>query len=254
MSPSDLGNKLKPFVFLDLIDAKDVARNKPPAMGLHPHSGIATLTWLLEGSVDYEDDLGRKGRIEHGWMEWMHAGSGAWHGGGFGDSDRLRGFQLWLALPASVELEPPYSRYIGPASLSSEGPVTVLLGQYGETKGPIEPPSSINYFSVRLAAGETWRCLPTPGHEVAWVAVSVGSLLAPELIEAGELAGFEEGEQAIEFFAARDTEFVFGSAAKHPHDLVLGYYSVHTSSEALLRGETRIREIGRTLRMQGRLR
>lgn len=253
MSPSDLGSKLKPFVFLDLIDAKDLSRSKLPTMGLHPHSGIATLTWLLEGSVDYEDDLGRKGRIEQGWMEWMHAGSGAWHGGGFGDSDRLRGFQLWLALPASAELDPPYSRYIGPASLSGEGPVTVLLGQYGQAKGPIEAPSPINYFSVRLKAGETWRYLPTPGHDVAWVAVSIGSLLAPEFIRAGEMAAFEEGEQAIEFLATQDTEFVFGSAAKHPHDLVLGYYSVHTSAQSLLRGETRIHEIGRNLRMQGRL-
>jgi len=115
MSPSDLGEELKPFVFLDLIDAKDLSQLPSQPMGLHPHSGIATLTWLLEGSVDYEDDQGRKGSIEHGWMEWMHAGSGAWHGGGFGKSDRLRGFQLWLALPPSAELGQPYSQYIAPS-------------------------------------------------------------------------------------------------------------------------------------------
>ncbi|MBT2119127.1 pirin family protein [Dyella sp. LX-66] len=253
MSPSDLGEELKPFVFLDLIDAKDLSRNAAPRMGLHPHSGIATLTWLFEGAVDYEDDLGRKGSIEHGWMEWMQAGSGAWHGGGFGDADRLRGFQLWVALPPAKELGQPFSAYVGPASLNSEGPVTVLLGSYGRAKAVIEAPSPINYFAVRLRAGETWRYQPPAGHEVAWAAVSSGQLWVPNAIDAGEMVSFEEGEKAIEFLAVRDTEFVFGSAARHPHELALGYYSVHTSAEALARGEARIAELGRELQRQGRL-
>ncbi|GAB3363443.1 pirin family protein [Lysobacter rhizosphaerae] len=252
MSPSDLGERLKPFVFLDLIDARNPSSNKIE-MGLHPHSGIATLTWLLEGSVDYEDDLGRKGQVEAGWMEWMRAGSGAWHGGGFGNSDRLRGFQVWLALPPSDELAQPYSKYIGPSQLQSEGPVTVLLGQYGQAAGVIDAPSPVNYFSVKLKAGESWRYQPPLGHEVAWAAVSIGSLAVHEPIEAGEMVAFEDGDQAIEFFATQDTEFVFGSAARHPHELVLGYYSVHTSLQSLIRGENRIQEIGRSLRAQGRL-
>ncbi|MHA6205942.1 pirin family protein [Dyella soli] len=254
MSPSDLGEKLKPFVFLDLIDAKDLGHMREQRLGLHPHSGIATLTWLLEGSVSYEDDLGRKGEIEQGWMEWMHAGSGAWHGGGFGKSDRLRGFQLWLALPAASELDPPRSQYLQAGPGAMEGPVTVLLGQYGQAKASIEAPAPINYFSVKLRAGETWRYQPPTGHEVAWAAVSIGLLLTPERIEAGELVAFEEGGKSIEFLAVQDSEFVMGSAAKHPHDLVLGYYSVHTSAQTLLHGETRIQEIGNALRQQGRLR
>jgi hypothetical protein len=83
--------------------------------------------------------------------------------------------------------------------------------------------------------------------------VSIGELRAPTVIEAGAMAVFEEGEKAIEFLAVQDTEFVFGSGAKHPHELVLGYYSVHTSPQALLRGETRIQELGNELRSQGRL-
>ena len=253
MSPSDLGEKLKPFVFLDLIDAKDLSRIKTPGLGLHPHSGIATLTWLLEGSVAYEDDQGRRGQIEHGWMEWMHAGSGAWHGGNFGDSDRLRGFQLWLALPPSAELAQPYSKYIGPASIANEGPVTVLLGRHERAASPIAAPSPINYFSVKLKGGESWRFQPPIDHTVAWVAVSIGALLTPDRIEAGELVVFEENEKSIEFVAVQDTEFVFGSAVKHPHDLVLGYYSVHTSAQALKTGEARIQEVGNKLRAEGRL-
>ena len=59
--------------------------------------------------------------------------------------------------------------------------------------------------------------------------------------------------EPIELQAVGDTSFVLGSAVKHDHPLVLGMYSVHTSPEALERGEARIREIGRELRAQGRI-
>ncbi len=253
MSPPDLGVLLKPFVFLDRIDGTDLSSFKSNGFGLHPHSGIATLTWLFEGSANYEDNMGRRGELKQGWMEWMHAGSGAWHGGNLGDSDRLRGFQLWVALPAAAELGEAYSRYVGPQSLSTEGPVTVLLGQYGAAKGPVATPSPINYFSVKLMAGESWHYEPPAGYTLAWAAVSAGGLLAPEVIGVGELVAFEEGEEPIHFRAIEDTEFVFGSAIKHPHELVQGYYSVHTSVAALEQGESNIRRIGRLLHAQGRI-
>lgn len=252
MSPSDLGEILKPFVFLDRIDGTDLSRFKTDGFGLHPHSGIATLTRLFEGSANYEDNMGRRGKLDAGWAEWMHAGRGAWHGGNFGDADRLRGFQLWVALPASAELGEAYSTYLGPERLSTEGPVTVLLGEYGQAKSPIVSPSSINYFAVSLKAGERWQYRPPAGHTVAWTAVSVGALRSPESIHAGEMVAFEKGEKAIDFIAVEDTDFVLGSAARHPHDLVLGYYSVHTSETALEQGEAQIREIGKGLRAEGR--
>jgi redox-sensitive bicupin YhaK (pirin superfamily) len=254
MSPPDLGEVLKPFVFLDRIDVANLKDKKVEGFGLHAHSGIATLTWLFEGTANYEDNMGRRGKLNHGWIEWMHAGGGAWHGGSFGDSDRLRGFQLWVALPAASELGTPYSSYIGPDDLSNDGPVTVLLGQHGSAKSPIEAPAPINYFSIGLEAGESWIYMPAPDHTVAWAAVSRGRLLAPQAIETGELVVFEEGMKHIHFIADEDTDFVFGSAAKHPHDLKLGYYSVHTTNEALQQGEARIRELGLDLRAEGRLR
>jgi len=253
MSPSDMGELLKPFVFLDHIDVKGPSREGFSGFSLHPHSGIATLTWLFEGAVRYEDNLGRRGEIHQGWVEWMHAGGGAWHGGSPGERDRLRGFQLWVALPPEAELAEAHSRYLRPQELSTHGPVTVLLGEHGAAKGSIEAPSPINYFSVRLKAGQDWHYQPPQGHQVAWAAVSSGRLRSSASIEAGEFVAFEEGNRAIAFEAESDAEFVIGSATKHPHDLVLGYYSVHTSAEALRAGEARIRQVGVRLREEGRL-
>src|SRR6266849_3961919 len=91
MSPSDFGRLLKPFVFLDLIDNQ----GKPfSGFGLHPHSGIATLTYVAEGSVRYEDTNGATGLLRAAGIEWMRAGGGVWHGGGAGEPGRTRGFQL----------------------------------------------------------------------------------------------------------------------------------------------------------------
>lgn len=249
MSPSDLGQNLRPFVFLDLID---LTGTTPHGVHLHPHSGIATITWILEGNVRFEDTLGRSGTIPQGGVEWMKAGIGAWHGGDFGDADRLRGFQLWVALPPEMELGAPESIYLEPGEIEHDGPVTVLLGRYGRAKSPLQAPSSINYLSVKLKAGEQWRYEPPQGHVVGWAAVSVGELLVPGKLRAGELAVFEESEDGVDFHAVTDAEFVLGSAVKHPHDLVLGHYSVHTSARALQAGEARIREIGMRLREQGR--
>jgi len=63
MSPSDLGQVLKPFVFLDLFDMENASF---PGIGLHPHSGIATVSYLFEGSVRYEDSNGATGVLRAG--------------------------------------------------------------------------------------------------------------------------------------------------------------------------------------------
>ncbi|BDT66630.1 hypothetical protein os1_07930 [Comamonadaceae bacterium OS-1] len=249
MSPSDLGEHLKPFVFLDLFDADTSAFQ---GFGLHPHSGIATLSWSLQGDMGFEDTSGRKGVLAEGGVEWMQAGGGAWHAGGAGGSQHLRGFQLWVALPPALELAPAFSTFLAPEEVAQDGPARVLLGQYGTARSALPAPAPINYLSVRLKVGERWRYQPPAGHTVAWVALGEGDLHAPELLRQGEMAVFEASEAAIDFQAATDCVFVLGSAVPHPHDLVLGRYSVHTSREALQQGQAGIQQIGQRLRSEGR--
>ena len=86
-----------------------------------------------------------------------------------------------------------------------------------------------------------------------WLSVDRGSLHSPQPIGEGQLAVFEESQAPIELQAEGATSFVIGSAIKHPHPLVLGNYSVHTSAAALAEGETEIRRIGRRLRAEGRV-
>jgi hypothetical protein len=113
----------------------------------------------------------------------------------------------------------------------------------------------MTYLRVSLAAGERWTYEPPKGHTVGWVAVDQGALRTPSTtIPSGELAVFDSSEEPLDFVAEGKTNFVLGSAVRHPHDLVLGNYSVHTSAEALSRGEREIRRIGLELRRKGILR
>jgi redox-sensitive bicupin YhaK (pirin superfamily) len=252
MSPGDLGQLLKPFVFLDLFAFQPAAGRS--GFGLHPHSGIATLTFLLEGDVSYEDTTGKKGVLPAGGVEWMRAGSGVWHTGApIDDRNPVSGFQLWAALPAAEENAPAESIYLDPLQIPREGPARVLLGHHGAAKSPIPAPASMNYLAVRLHDGEQWRYTPPAGHTIAWVAVHAGRLDAGGPVDRGELAMFDESGDPIDFIARGDTAFVLASAAKHPHELVMGRHSVHTSAAALAQGEGEILRIGTQLRREGRL-
>jgi redox-sensitive bicupin YhaK (pirin superfamily) len=244
ISPGDLGELVKPFVFLDYFEAPS---SGGPQMADHPHSGIATHTTLLQGSVGYRDSTGKSGTLRAGSVEWMQAGGGVWHGGDLRPGEPVRGYQLWVALPAALELQPAFSQYLDPEAIESDGPVRVLLGSHGERRSPIADVSRLAYLHVRLRDGEAWRYQPPADHDVAWLAVNDGKLHVAGTVIARRTAVFEEGDGALELRAEGPTEFVLGSAAKHPHPLVCGYYSVHTSERALALGEAGIRSVASAL-------
>src|SRR5260370_6000272 len=89
VSPGDIGELIKPFVFLDYFDADPATA---PQFGFHPHSGIATLTLILAGQAFYKETTGREGVIETGGGEWMRGSSGVWDSGGKCRAERTHGF------------------------------------------------------------------------------------------------------------------------------------------------------------------
>lgn len=256
MSPSDAGQLVKPFVFLDLFDASRDTVRAMADMPLHPHSGIATVTVPVEGEFRYDDPAsGASGTLGYGGVEWMRAGNGIWHGKELSaaDSPRILGFQLWLALPAELENGEPESRYLEAAHTPRSGPARVIVGQYEGMQSPVPAPPGINYLLVTLRPGERWTYQPPAGHSVAWLALAKGAVDAGDALTAGEMAVFEPGEDPIALTASGTdgAVFVLGSAIPHPHPLHLGYYSVHTSAQALEMGERRIAELGLRLKQAG---
>lgn len=257
MSPGDLGQALKPFVFLDIFDFDVKARAASGMeMPIHPHSGIATVTVLTDGQMRFEDPSAGSGTLSYGGVEWMRAGGGVWHGKELSpapDVPRVRGFQLWLALPPEFENAEPQSQYVEAAAMPRTGPAHVIVGNHAGVQSPLASPGGINYLLVTLRPGERWTYEPPAGHALAWVAVAQGRIEAADRVAAGEMVVFEAGQGtiALENTGADSAVFVLGSAVPHPHDLHLGNYSVHTSADALAKGERRIRELYQRLQAEG---
>jgi redox-sensitive bicupin YhaK (pirin superfamily) len=248
MSPDDLGWQLKPFVFLDIASIADVS-NSP--FGLHPHSGIATVTVFTDGDASFDDGEGNTGNIGYGGVEWMRAGRGVWHGKelGAGRSKGVSVFQLWLALPAELELADSESQYLEADRIPEVGPARLIVGRYDGEASPVRAPADVNYLMVTLMPGETWRYDTPTGHTAGWMAVARGEVQVDGPVSAGEMAVFDDtdGVISIRSTGEEDATFVIGSARPHPHDLHLGDYSVHTSPDALRAGERHIMNLRKTL-------
>jgi redox-sensitive bicupin YhaK (pirin superfamily) len=184
----------------------------------------------------------------------MRAGRGVWHTGSSLGEIPAKGFQLWIALPEQLELAPSQSRYLSAEEVPATGSARVILGTYAGKSSAIPAPRGINYLDVELEAGEHWNYGPPTGHDVAWLAVSQGAVEVGERVSAGELVAFEESGADLAVYARSAARFVVGSAVKHPHPLVTGRYSVHTSPAALRSGESEIRRIGGELAAAGIIR
>jgi redox-sensitive bicupin YhaK (pirin superfamily) len=246
MNPSDLGQSLKPFVFLDIFD---MDRRGPagPRMPIHPHSGIATVTVLTQGAMNFEDPDAGTGTLGYGGVEWMRASAGVWHGQEMSPAEvpRIQGFQLWVALPPELENAQPQSRYIEADAMHHVGPAHVIVGEYEGVRSPVPAWDGVNYLLVTLPPGQSWTYQPPPGHSVGWLAVASGAVNAGAPLSGGDMAVFEPGELPIALVnnGGEDAVFVLGSAVPHDHELHLGNYSVHTSAQALEAGERRIAEL-----------
>src|SRR4030095_6981415 len=119
VSPSDIGELIKPFVFLDYFDFEPTGNALFP---MHPHSGIATITVLLSGDLRYEDTTGASGVLAAGSIEWMRAGNGVWHDASPAGPERFHGYQVWIALPGSLENGAPESQYLPSEAVARHRP------------------------------------------------------------------------------------------------------------------------------------
>lgn len=149
---------LDPFLMLDHFssdDPDDYIAGFPD----HPHRGFITLTYMLDGHMLHQDSMGNKGDLKSGAAQWMKAASGVIHSEMPQQTAGLmRGFQLWINLPAEEKMSDPayqeYSPETFPQYSQAGIKVKVLCGQYNHIKGPIrDPNTNVQYFDVTLDAG-----------------------------------------------------------------------------------------------------
>jgi hypothetical protein len=155
-----------------------------------------------------------------------------------------------VALAPPLELAPAHSQYVDAVSVPSDDHTRVLLGSYRGLSSAIPYLAPITFLQVNLRDGERWKYEPSHGHDIAWLAIATGQLRVGGTSLHREMAVFEEGSAPIDVVADGDVDFVVGSARKHPHPLVTGDYSVHTSRDTLSSGQAGIERVASTMRLR----
>ena len=176
----DLQRRLDPFLMLDAFgsDSRDDYIGGFPD---HPHRGFETITYMLEGRMRHRDSAGNEGLLSSGGVQWMTAGRGVIHSEMPEQEDgRMEGFQLWLNLPASDKLCPPWYRDIPgteiPEWRSDGATVRVIAGHSHGVDGLVERPATQPlYLDLHLAAGTRVE-QPLPDAHNAFVYVYRGQL------------------------------------------------------------------------------
>ena len=148
-------NYFDPFLMLDEFGSEnkdDYIGGFPP----HPHRGIETVTYMLQGEFEHVDSTGAKGRMKSGDVQWMKTGSGIIHSEMPAMSEgRLHGFQLWINMPAKLKMSKPDYIYIDADKIQvhkdSDKQVKVIAGKFENAEGPIKEHNvEPIYFDIEL--------------------------------------------------------------------------------------------------------
>jgi len=163
-----VSNLFDPFLLFDHFAFNDPAEGPIKGFPMHPHRGIETVTYIIQGIVNHRDSLGNSGLIGPGDVQWMTAGGGILHEEmpRRGPDGIINGFQLWVNLPASQKMSRP--RYQGVEAVTipvfeKEGcQVHVIAGMLGDVVGPVtEIAANPIYLDVALEPGATFN-VPVP--------------------------------------------------------------------------------------------
>jgi quercetin 2,3-dioxygenase len=203
----DRTNLFDPFLLFDHFAFNDPREGPIKGFPTHPHRGIETVTYMLEGNVRHRDSLGNVGVIGPGDVQWMTSGRGILHEEmpQRGPSGVIMGFQLWVNLPAAQKMSQPRYQEVNAASIpaiADDGVnVRVVAGEYAGVRGPVtEIAASPLYMDVILEPGAEFQ-LPTPaGHTVvvylfegeAWFGMD--NTERGEVVPAVRMVVFEDGD------------------------------------------------------------
>ncbi len=174
-----------PFLLLDLFGS-DEPDQYLAGFPWHPHRGIETVTYMLEGTVRHGDSMGNSGFIGPGDVQWMTAGSGIIHEEMPQSSPKgIHGFQLWVNLPRAEKMREPAYRGYGATEMPVQdipgGTVRVIAGNFGPVKGPVQGlVRQPTYLDIRLGE-EGSVLLDAPMGETAFACVYEGALQNPSL-------------------------------------------------------------------------
>ena len=158
-----------PFMLLDQISS-DNPDEYIAGFPSHPHRGFNTFTYMIDGDMEHKDSMGNTGNLGPGGAQWMKAASGVIHSEmPKQENGLMRGFQLWINLPAANKMDTPeYQEFKSeafPVIKTSDYSVKVLIGHFADADAPIvDDITDVSYLDIQLAAGKHFQHELTAGN------------------------------------------------------------------------------------------
>ncbi len=194
-------NLFDPFLLFDHFAFNDPVEGPIRGFPMHPHRGIETVTYMLEGSTAHRDSLGNSGLIGPGDVQWMTSGRGILHEEmpRRGPSGNIYGFQLWVNLPSHLKMTEPRYQEVNAATIpmyEKDGiKIRVVAGGVNGVAGPVtEIAASPLYLDVELAPNKEWTQPIESGHTALAYVFEGEGVFGDKTIEAVRMVKFNDGD------------------------------------------------------------
>jgi hypothetical protein len=234
-------NPMDPFLLFDHFAFNDPIEGPIVGFPTHPHRGIETVTYMLEGNTRHRDSLGNTGVIGPGDVQWMTSGRGIMHEEmpKRGPEGRVTGFQLWVNLPAAEKMSQPRYQEVPTDTIpmvETDGvSVRLVAGEFDGKKGPVtEIAAQPLYMDVTLEPDASFELPVSEGHSAFAYVLEGGGLFGEgEFVEAVKMVVFEEGDSVhIEAGSDSHVRFILVAGAPFNEPIVpYGPFVMNTEEE-----------------------
>lgn len=234
-----------PFVFLDHITPKVHRASMDNGTGAHPHRGIATLSYIIEGEAEHFDSIGNSTKVYSGGIQWMKAGNGVIHDETLNvdtqiATNRTHALQFWINLPAKNKAEKPaylaiQSHEVPQKSLPNRsGWIKVIVGNYEDLSSKIPNYSEQFLYHIQVEAGKNFTISIGEKVEIAAFLPTQAAIINDVEFQAGEFIEFDRiaGEITIENKLQEATDILLFGGEPYTEPIVAeGPFVMNSSSE-----------------------
>lgn len=240
MIPYSKKRMVGPFIFFDYFPSVEFAAHDGMTVRPHPHIGLSTLSYLLEGSVLHHDSLGNKQLLTPGDVNWMTAGRGISHSERSPEESkknphRLHLMQFWIALPLVHEDDEPSFSHHPQSSIPKfkvgDADVTLIAGKAFDKKSPVAVYSDLFFMDVRLEAGQEFKFDPA-NQELALYILQGTLQMGDKTIAPDDFVVLQQGS-ALHVTTKENTRFIVLGGEPLPEQRHIYWNYVSSSLEKI---------------------
>ena len=229
---------IDPFLMLYAFDSNN-PEEYIKEFPIHPHRGIETITYLIEGKIKHEDSLGNKGTINSGESQWMTAGSGILHEEMPQKASRLNGLQIWLNLSQKEKMAKPEYFDIKSSMIKElgvpQGKIKIISGEYNGVNGVPTKHSQVYMFDIELTHKQKFK-IEIPNDHNLFIYIMKGSgIFGKNEIKVTDktVAIFDEGDELYAYTGKDGVRFMLFAGKPLKEPVALGGSIVMNSEKEL---------------------